>query len=304
MIAELYIVAESFSNNADTPIGEIEKKTKELALDFVYIKKYKETNKLYVHPDIYNVYFLNGILLSDLVYNWQLAKQHIDRDVFNALQKILIESATTNHTSQEVIEVLLPEHNEDLCHGLIAFNEVQAAQPEFQIVYDTKGWFKFRRHFLGLYPKNSTFYMSECVKYFPEIIFHSNTWDTVGDILPDFSKKVIYHLTALNDKFRESQDGHRNRQQVLEHFSLNCHLDETASLEGEASRKPMFTYEFSNSSGTKKKICCEPHLKLCSTGIPGDNTYYFNRIYFHEGFPDFEDGKILVGHIGEHINFD
>lgn len=304
MVAELYIVAESFANNVNLPTPEIENKTKALAEDFVYIRKYKDTNKLYVHPDIYNVNYLNGIVLSDLVYNWQTAKLHIDRDVFNALQKIVIESATTTHTSQEVIEVLLPEHDENLCHGLVAFNQIQNVNPEFQIVYDTQSWLKFRRHFLSLYPKNAAFFMSECTKYFPDILFHANNWNTVGGILPEFSTKIVYHLSALNDKFRESQDGHRNRQQVLDHFSLNCHLDETASLEGEASRKPKFTYEFSNSSGGKRKICCEPHLKLCSSGNAGDNTYYFHRVYFHEGFPDFDDGRILVGHIGEHINFD
>jgi hypothetical protein len=304
MVAELYIVAESFANNINLPTPEIEDKTKALAEDFVYIRKYKDTNKLYVHPDIYNVNYLNKILLSDLIYNWQIAKQHIDRDVFNALQKIVIESATTTHTSQEVIDVLLPEHDENLCHGLVAFNQIQNVQPEFQIVYDTQSWLKFRRYFLSLYPKNANFFMSECTKYFPDILFHTNNWNTVGDILPEFSTKIVYHLSALNDRFRESQDGHRNRQQVLEHFSLNCHLDETASLEGEASRKPKFTYEFSNSTGGKRNICCEPHLKLCSSGNAGDNTCYFHRVYFHEGFPDFDEGRILVGHIGEHINFD
>lgn len=304
MIAELYIVAESFANNSDISTAEIENKTKKLAQDFIYIKRYKKTNKLYVHHDIFNVYYLNGILLSDLVYNWQDAKKHIDRDVFNALQKILIESENTPHTSKEVIEVLLPEHNEDICHGLIAFNQIQNVEPEFQIIYDNQSWHKFRRHFLSLYPKNADFFMTECVKYFPSILFHPNNWNTVGDILPDFTIKIVYHLTALNDKFRESEDGRRNRQQVLEHFTLNCQLDETASLEGDASRKPKFTYEFVDSSGSKRKICCEPHLKLCSSGIPGDNTYYFNRIYFHEGLPDFNGGRILVGHIGEHINFD
>jgi hypothetical protein len=304
MVAELYIVAESFANNANLATNEIENKAKALAEDFVYIRKYKETNKLYVHPDIYNVTFLQDIVLSDLIYNWQLAKQYIDRDVYNSLQKILIESETTTHTSQEVIEILLPEHNEQLCHGLVAFNEIQGIEPPLQIVYDRKGWLQFRRYFLSLYPINAAFFMVECTKYFPNILFHENNWQTVGDILPEFSAKVIYHLTALNDKLKQSQDGHRNRQQVLEHFSLNAHLDETASLEGEAKRKPKFTYEFLDSNGIKKMICCEPHLKLCSSGIAGDNTYYFHRIYFHEGFADFVDGQILVGHIGKHINFD
>jgi hypothetical protein len=303
MVAELYIVAESFANNANFSTNEIEDKTKALAQDFVYIRKYKEANKLYVHPDIYNINFLNGIVLSDLVYNWQVAKQHIDRDVFNALQKIVVESATTTYTSEEVIEILLLEHNEDCCHAVVAFNAISNIQPERQIVYNLQGWFEFRRHFLSIYPGDAAFFMEECRKYFPNIIFHENNWNTVGAILPNFSAKIIYHLVALHDRFSESLDGIRNRQQILDHFSINCKLDETASLQGNANANPFFTYEFHSLTGAARNVCCAPHLKLCSSGIPGDNTYYFHRIYFHEGLPDFEEGKLLVGHIGEHINF-
>jgi len=45
-------------------------------------------------------------------------------------------------------------------------------------------------------------------------------------------------------------------------------------------------------------------MKLCNSGIPGDNTYYQHRIHFHEGFENISDNKILIGHIGKHINFD
>jgi hypothetical protein len=303
MLAEFYIVAESFANNSHFTTPEIESKIKSLAEDFNYIRKYRETNKLFVHPDIYNIYFLNGILLSDLLFNPLNAKKYLDRDVYNALQKIIIESEQTTHSSEEVIEVLLPEYNHQLCHGLIAFNAVDAIQPEFQIVYNLQGWFDFRRYFLGQYPKDANFFISECRKYFPNLIFHNNTITTIQDIIDDFRKKVIYHLSALNDKFRESQDGLRNRQQVLEHFSGNCSLDETASLEGHANRKPYFTYNFINNKGNPQSVCCEPHLKLCKSDAPGDNTYYQHRIYFHEGFQNISDNKILVGHIGEHINF-
>jgi hypothetical protein len=303
MLAELYIVAESFENNINFTTPEIENKIKSLAEDFQYIRKYHNTNKILVHPDVYNVYFLNGILLSDLLFYNEIGKVHLGRDVYNALQKIIIESEETNHTSKEVIEVLLPEHDQDLCHGLIAFNQINNVQPEFQIVYHLQGWFNFRRYFLGFYPKNANFFISECRKYFPNLLFHDNTITTIQGIINDFRKKVIYHLTALNDKFKESQDGIRNRQQVLNHFSVNCGLDERASLEGHAARKPFFTYEFINNEGIGQNVCCEPHLKLCRSDFPGDNTYYQNRIYFHEGFENIGNNKILVGHIGEHINF-
>jgi len=300
MIAEFYIVAESFANNADFTTSEIEAKTKSLANDFVYIRKYSDTNVIFVHPDIYNVNFLNGVLLSDLLFNPQVAKAHIDRDVYNALQKIIVESPTTDITSGEVIEVLLPEHNEDICHGLIAFNPVEGVQPEFQIVYHLNGWFSFRRYFLGLYPKNENFYIDECIKYFPCLFFHERNRSTIGAILYDCPRKIIYHLTALNDVFKSIDTLNRNRTQVLEAFSITANLDETASLEGNAARHADFTFSFLNNQNLFENICCEPHLKLCYSDI---NNSYSNdrRIYFHEGKSNIQNGKILIGHIGRHL---
>lgn len=300
MIAEFYIVAESFINNTSFTTEEIESKTKSLASDFVNIRKYSETNKLFVHPDIYNINFLSGVLLSDLLFNPQIAKTHLDRDVYNALQKIVIESASTNNTSQEVIEILLPEHNENLCHGLIAFNSIDNVQSELQIVYHLNGWFNFRRHFLGLYPKNENFYIGECIKYFPDLFFHELNRTSISAIFNDCPKKIIYHLSALNDNFKSIDTANRNRTQVLDAFSITANLDETASLEGNAERKASFTFSFINNQNKSEEVCCEPHLKLCYSDI--SNSYSNDRrIYFHEGKENIQDGKILIGHIGEHL---
>ena len=50
---------------------------------------------------------------------------------------------------------------------------------------------------------------------------------------------------------------------------------------------------------TKELIYCELHLKLI---YDDRNVYSQNRrIYFHEGKPNIQKGKILIGHIGEHL---
>lgn len=301
MVAEFYIIAESFTQNAASSKEQIEIKIEALGSDFINIRKHKETNKLFINPEIYNISFINNVSISDLLYNDEISNENIDRDARNMLKKIVMETETNSITSKEVIEVLLPEHNEELCHGLIAFNSVDGVNPEFQIVYNEKGWLKFRRHYLGLYPKNEEFFILECRKYFPNIIFHNNTINSISSIFNNFPKKIIYHLEALNDRFKESEDGFRHRQQVLTHFSGNCNLDTTASLEGNADKKPLFTYEFVDSEGNNQSVCCEPHIKLCTSDTPGDNTYYQNRIYFHEGFENIEENKILIGHIGGHL---
>jgi len=303
MVAEFYLIAESFAQNHNSTGAEIEAKTKSLANDFVYIRQYKDTNKLFVHPDIYNVNFINNVSISDLLFNDEVANKNLDRDVRVFLKRIVLESETTSHTTQEVKDVLLPEHNADLCHGLISFNLLDDVNPEFQVVYHLKGWLEFRRHYLKLYPKNQIFFIDECVKYFPDLYFHERNKTTSGAILHNCPKKIVYHLTALNDKFKSSQQVGLNRTQVLERFSITASLDETASLEGNANRKPALMFKFINKKNEAEEVCCEPHLKLCRNDLyPGDNSYSNDRrIYFHEGKENIHEGRILIGHIGDHL---
>lgn len=303
MLAEFYIVPDSFAFNSTFSRNEIESKIKSLAIDFTYIRKYKDTNRLLVHHEIYNVIFFNNKTLGQLLFNEDGSKQLIDRDVYNALQKVIVESASTAITVAEVIDVLLSEHNENICHGLIAFNQIDGINSDFQVVYNFRGWLDFRRHFLALYPGTNAFFISECKKYFPNLFFHERNAMTVGQILAECPKKIIYHLAALNDNFRNSQTEGQNRTQVLNHFSISAHLDETATLEGNPEKKPDLTFEFSNTVGQLEKVCCEPHLKLpYNDNHPGDMSYSNNRrIYFHEGKSNIMSGRILIGHIGNHL---
>ncbi|KXX69451.1 hypothetical protein [Flammeovirga sp. SJP92] len=302
MIAELYIVPQSFTHNPDLSLEEIESKTQALGNDFIYIKQYSDTNRLKVHSDIYNVEFLEDILLMDLLFNPEISTT-IDRDTRVMLQKIIVESEETEDNINDVIDVLLPSHNQNNCYGLISFNRVDNIAPEFQIVYNLSGWFQFRRYFLGLYPKDSEFFIDECSKYFPNLIFHERNKTSVRTIIQNCSNKIIYHLSALNDRFRDSEIDGFNRTKILEHFSIAQNLDEKASPEGDASRKKDFTFKFQNDSGQFEDVCCEPHLKLCyNDNYPGDSSYSTNRrIYFHEGKENIEGGRILIGHIGGHL---
>lgn len=302
MIAEFYLIAESFAYNSSLSKDEIEGKIVSLARDFIYIRKYKETNKLYVHPDIYQVKLINNTTISDLLNNDAIANKNLDRDARIFLKKIVWETEATNITSKEVKDNLLPKHDENICYGLIGFNIIENLDLTFQIVYNKRGWLEFRRHYLGIYPKNPDFYVEECKKYFPKIFFHERVKTEIGSILKDCPKKIIYHLAALNDKFRDSQNQpNLNRSQVLEHFSTNANLDEKASLEGNAERKPDYTFLFLNTkSKEEEKVCCEPHLKLCFSDT--DTSYSTERrIYFHEGMSNIANGNILIGHIGKHL---
>lgn len=304
MIANFYLMAESFAQNGDLTDEIIEYKIKRLSEDVSLIHQYKDTNKLYTnYIDLYPQIFFQTFTVEDFLCDPQKLKQKgIDRDVINSLQKILERSSDTNFSSSEVIDGLIDWNNEDECHGIIAFHKIDQVDENFQIIYGIDGWLKFRRYYLSLYPKNNIFFIDECNKYFPNLYLHERNKGTIDTILKDCCKKIIYHLSALNDDFKAIDITNLNRSQVLEKFSTNSKLDETASLEGNASRKPAYTFTFVNEEKEDVEVCCEPHLKLCYNDNPGDTSYSTNRrIYFHEGFSTIKKGKILIGHIGNHL---
>lgn len=303
MIAHFYLMAESFGNNANFTLDEIEEKIKRLSEDISLIHKFKESNIFYVNYDnIYPQVFYASHTVFDFICNSQELKRNgVDRDVINAFQNIIQKSVSTSITSEEVRNELFEWVDSDNCHGLIAFHKIDGIQESFQIIYGLSNWYTFRRHMLGNYPKNSAFYISECVKYFPKLNIHNRNVETVGEILPDFSRSVVKHLGYLNDVFYTYRyKSFVNESEKYRVFSIDCQLDEYAASKDKNSAKEKLTFEFLNFDNKPVAIICHPHLRLSKSDNIGDNRYYFNRIYFHEGVPSISDGNILIGHIGIH----
>jgi hypothetical protein len=85
---------------------------------------------------------------------------------------------------------------------------------------------------------------------------------------------------------------------LLKRFNSISDLDLDASIEGDVNRKKALTFYFINKNKQDVLVYCELHLKL----LYDDNRKVKqNRIYFHEGIDDVEEGKILIGHIGKHL---
>jgi len=303
MNAHLYLMAESFSSNFMFNTSEIEEKVKRLAEDVKVINKYKETNKLYTnYNDIYPQIFYLNFTVSDFICRpRELRECGVDRDIINALQNILEKSESTNITSAEVREELFNWNDEENCHGLIAFHSVIGIENSFQVIYGIDSWYKFRRHFLAINPKNEEFYINECEKYFPNLTFHQRNKVTLKDIFEDFSTNVLKHLGYLNDVFYTYRARPFPNESVkYQTFSIECQLEEYAAPKDKKVSKEVLTFDFIDSTNQSISITCYPHLRLCRSDKSGDTNYYQNRIYFHEGIPTISKGNILIGHIGKH----
>jgi hypothetical protein len=304
MIAEFYIVPESFRCKAGVKAEEIEEKIKSLAHDcFAYVRKYKDENKIFVHPDVYSIDIFDGINIGDFLHNSQRLHGIFDRDVVKALRKIIDENSGTSHAVDFIINELLPNHNKNICYGLICFNIIEEIDPKYLILYNLQDWFVFRRYFLGLYPGNPSYYLDECKKYFVNLFFHEDNKETIKSIFADCPRKIICHLSALNDVLPKILIEEKQLPVVLKRLTAIAYLDEAASLEGNIAKKKRLTFEFENDTGSLEEVCCEAHLKLChNDNYPNDASYSTDRrIYFHPGRYNIQNGKILIGHIGRHL---
>jgi hypothetical protein len=300
MIAEFYIVNYSFRCPENVTVEVLEEKIKLLSEDYLYIRQYKETDKILVHPSIYEECIYEDLTISDFLYSRKW-KKYFDRDTQEYLRIIIDHSEETALVLDEILEVLLPEHSEQEVHALLCLHQVEGIDEQF-LVYHKNNWLGFHRHFLGLYQKDVTHYFKECVKYFPYLYFHERNEATIDEIFPDFVKKIIYHLAALNDEFEKYKNKEKyQRIETLKTFSIACKLDQEASNQGDSKYKKYLTFDFLTTDNKSEAICCEPHLKLRKSDNDGDSEFYFHRIYFHEGKENIAEGRILIGHIGEHL---
>lgn len=303
MIAHFYIIAESFQHNGQFSNIEIEEKVKRLSEDIALINQFKDTNKLYANfVATYQQIFYSTFTVFDFLCDPLYVKKFVDRDVINALQKIFEKANDTNYTTQEVSEVLINWNEGENCHGLIAFNKVNDIDDFFQLIYGIDQWYKFRRHFLGLYPVNEHFFIEECKKYFPKLHFHEDNKVTIKPILKDFSQNIIKHLGYLNDIFYNYRNKIFDNETVkYKTFTSECNLEARAAPKDNNDAKEKLSFNFLDDNGMRMNVICYPHLRLRKSDNVGDTHYYKHRIYFHEGLNSICKGNILIGHIGEHL---
>jgi len=299
MLFEFYIVNMSFQYQEGITKEQLEESIKSLSIDYDYIRRYRETDKVFINNDIYDENIFPGFSVSDFLY-MPNAKRVFDRDTIIALSNIIDKSNKTTISTKEVVEELLYEHDEENVYGLICLHKINDIDKNY-LVYDKNNWLSFHRYFLGLYPHNTEYFINECIKYYPDLFFHENNYQTVKDILRGSPKTIIHHLNELSNNFIKCKLSTNNRIELMRLFNSMSDFDKKASIEGNIHRKQDLTFSFFNANGEIELIYCELHLKLLfddfGKKLLGDE----NRIYFHEGKKNIQSGKVLIGHIGKHL---
>lgn len=296
MIANFYIVPESLCSENMSQEDFISSLMGFIS-EYHLLSKYKSDNNIFIQKDVYDIILPNGESLADFAFS----QKHTcgqERSLKTFLSSILTKLPSQDISLDQLKEGI-KNNSLESCIGIISFVEIDDLANENQIIYDVNSWLDFRRHHLGLYHGDNNYFITECVKYYPELLFHENNSVSVNQILVDFSQKIVFHLNALHDvlpKLLVNQN--LNHTDLLKEFSLKAGLDEIATLEG--SNKTRLKFSFKNDKGENEDVICEPHIKL-STNNTNDGTYYYHRIYFSFGKPNIQNSKILIAHIGKHL---
>lgn len=144
-------------------------------------------------------------------------------------------------------------------------------------------------------------FIEEAIGCFPNLFFHENAAVSINTLNTDFRiirPILVKHLHFLNKYKLESTIRLNGADfRTIAHEIESLYGIECSTQAGRSSTK-MLKFDFYNRQ-TKSTVilCCELHTKPKWDGMDRKNQ---DRIYFHSGNPEIEDGKILVVHIGTH----
>lgn len=292
---DFYLHDLSFQYQPGISLPELHDRIEHLATDCHLIRAAQE--QIYRCNTIYEVPIFEEYTIMDVIWpNTNI----LDRDHRLYLQIIIDHSDESLYPPEEIVD-LVRGHNDTAVSGLLCLYSVTESLPQEYLVYSENDWRKFHRHFLGLYPGGPEYFLSECDKCFPKLYFHERNLHALRTFKGGFNvfaSQLVAALGALNDMLKDHLD-FRDIPGSLKRFSSISGFETTN--EGDLSRKQMLTFRFTGRSGRENDIYCEPHIKISKSSQSGDNTFYFYRIYFHFGKEDIADGRILIGHIGEHL---
>ena len=201
MIANLYLIADSFQYNGIDSEQEVLNKINALCSDLLYINQYKKENIIIADTKIYTANLFQGKTIFNIC-------DQIDRDSRNLLFNI-INSAKVFDSQDIVAEC--HAHNANNCAAILAFNPIPNIPEDITIIYNKKNWFSFRRMMLGKYPQNANYFIEECKKYYLALFFHENNKRVIGAYLQDYSSRFVEYLSYLNDDFRLFFKNHENQ---------------------------------------------------------------------------------------------
>lgn len=304
--AILYLSASSFNKPHVDDFSEFCSHVEELFLTVEHMKKHKERfpkdpDEIMVSSEIYHEKICGEYTFCDLAYNSKSITT-LSRDSKRALQLLVDRNKKIDLDDLAILTNI--RISSKILQGLLCLKDTSIDDEiNKSLVNSIDCWYKLHRRYLEQYCDTELQFYEEIVMYYEKLFIHprvEKSLNTIEGGLQKFLKNLSFNLTQLNDRFKDYNPSEANLRAILHQFSADCGVD--ATLEGNCKRKKDFTFDFTDpESNQTYSVCCEPHLKLTNSDLPGDTKFYYNRIYFHQGLTSIQGGRILVGHIGKHL---
>lgn len=298
MIAYFYICDSSFLYNGKDTQQEVVNKLLLFKIMIEKLSLYKDENVLYLQ----NENFIDTPILPNNITIGSLLNTNNNVNSFSRDYSILFLSLFRtckkyNFSKKELIKNLELE-NEEKCNGILILNKQDDLPECHQVISTVDGWITFRRHYLGKYPHNPEYFLSEVKKYYKNIQIHNqNKSNYLKEILSTHSKQIIKYLAALNDNLLEDYKKFEGDFiHFLPVFAGNYGID-GASFEGKKNKK--FTCSFSSADKDDLIVYCEPHLKMYNDDL--GNKRKNGRIYFGPPKDKKKDKCVYIGFICKHL---
>jgi len=251
----------------------------------------KNIEQLFLLKDTLNKYKEN-LLRDNEIYSIQIYEK-------KAIYEVLYDSTLDGDYKvmlRNIIDKATDYTEEIQIDGYIGLNIIE----EEHLIYSVNDWFLYHYRDLDNNFSDERKFYNGLTKYFPNLEFHENIKNTLKTIeCQYFARDIIKSLICLDNFLKKDIKQANGLPEALKLIKSRLGLNVT--LEGKISRKKDFSFIFKTTDGEEINVYCEPHVKLEASSNPSDSMYYQHRIYFHQGFDNIKNNKILIGYIGKHL---
>lgn len=195
---------------------------------------------------------------------------------------------------------LIDQIEQQACQEELAMSVHLGGENPLYVSTPSRYW-NAKQWYLARYVKRHDF-VSAAAECFPNLYFHNHVSSSINTLNADFSQErvlIVEHLKALNDfkaEFSRLRDEGSDSRKICSEFQAFFHIECSPQSDRKSAEK--LDYKFINeNTGEEIVVRCELHSKLKWNGMDRENQ---DRIYFHPGRPEIENGKVLIVHIGTH----
>ena len=284
-----------WSNNIANEIEQHEDKSEaiEMLLSLIDVSRKYDTH-YHVDQDRFYSCKIDNVDFSDWLYDYSVPEI---RDLKRELS-IYISRAMS------IASVKYAEVEKRIYAGEVSDEKYFFISYDYEYVLcscDRDTYYRMKRFYLANAPSRNVFSedLWECCE---NLYFHSGVASSLNTLNNEFNSikgEIVQHLSFLNAyhaSFCNHREASSSNKEVCIGFKEFSKID-CSPQSGRDTTKTLKRSFLNTKTSNDEVILCELHTKFHTRNR---NREKQDRIYFHPGKDDVENGRVLIIHIGEH----